>query len=85
MRLAGIMSVRQMLEPQRCLAVLRLPAVHERALCALHVAQEDASGDAVTVVVATAEGNLYTYTAVGLRGHHGPKISLDSETLLWQF
>lgn len=73
------MSVREIVEPGRCLAVVRLPAVHERALCALHVAQDDVSGDTIRVVVATAEGNLYTYTAQGLRTEN-PKVALDSET-----
>ena len=79
------MSMQEIVEPQRCLAVVRLPATHKRALCALHVAQEDASGDSIRILVATVEGHLYVYTADGLRTDSGHRTAtLVSETL-WDF
>ena len=58
-------SVRLM-EPQRSLAVLRLPAPAAskpwgRTLCALHAGAEG-EGDGVRAVAVTAAGNLFEYS-----------------------
>jgi len=81
-RLSNIVAVRNVLEPQRCLAVVRLPCPHKAALCAFHAVQEDASGDKISIVVAAAEGNFYVYSTQGLRTE-SPQIVLESESLLW--
>ena len=71
------------MEPQRCLAVLRLPLAAAskpwgRTLCALHAAEGE---DGIKAIAVTAAGNLFEYSVqVGENSCKGAKAdSLGSQ------